>query len=147
MRATATAFLFACFTLLAGCHLQDEAADPAAPATGPELAPAPRELGSIVFRARYYRSKECMEGPKGELALGDWDAYEVVEVLKGDLPLKGIKGPQAPAGVTEGGTYLFRWTPPSNIRQEMRKARDDGFKGIWLLGEQFELVPTQKLEP
>ena len=147
MRVVGKACLLSFFVLLAGCNQQDETTNSAPAGAEPEVAPPPRELSSIVFRAKYFRTKECLPGANGTLALGLWDAYEVVEVVRGELPLKSIKGPQAPEGLKGGETYLFRWTPSADAREDIGQAREKGFKGIWLLGEHFELVPTQKFEP
>src|SRR5688572_21550221 len=64
-----------------------------------------QDPGDVVFRARYYRSKECREGPKGTFALGRWPAYEVAAVLKGELAVKRLLGPEPPGGLAEGEAY------------------------------------------
>ena len=88
--AIGAATLLALLIPLTGCQRQDEATNPGPAASVVDTAPAPREVRDIVFRAKYYRSKECVHMPNGDYALMLVYEYSVVEVVQGELHMKRL---------------------------------------------------------
>ena len=110
--------LLATFSLFTGCAPSRVDNDPP---TSPE---GPPEFTEIVFRGRYYMSKECRQFNKGEYALGLFTACEVLEVLKGEIKLKHLTNPILPETVEEGKTYTFRWAVSGFVRRSCRPQPD-----------------------
>lgn len=121
---------------LSGCSRFDDSTDSS---HVPEMAVRQEAPRDIVFRGRYFRSKECRE-LGGALALGMWGVCEIEEVVEGDLKLKYLKDVDVPADVMEGRIYTFRWKPSDSTRESLRKAEEGGFTGIWLHGDTLELI-------
>lgn len=131
--------LLAALVTIVGCLRIDEARE------SPETTATQQEPIEIVFRGRYFMSKECRPGPKGELALGLHPVCEVLEVLQGQLKLQRLMDIDLPKDVQEGETYTFRWKLSGSTQQELRKAEAGGYTGMWLGGERLEFAgPTPK---
>jgi hypothetical protein len=138
MRKTTTqyAVVMAIFTAFGGCSHVDDSTDSS---PFPEAVVAQEPSSGIVFRGRYFLSKECRQ-LGGAYALGMWGVCEVDEVIEGDLKLKLLKDVRVPADVVEGMIYTFRWKISDSDREHLRKAQDAGFTGMWLDCETLELV-------
>jgi hypothetical protein len=80
----------------------------------------------IIFKGRYFMSKECFEGPNGEWACGEWPVCRVISVEKGDLKIKYLKGVTVPAGVAEDEVHTFRWILDASDMEHLKKAQDGG---------------------
>lgn len=120
--------------------------DPTNSSPVPESAVRQESTSDIIFRGRYFVAKMCLPGPKGELALGEWGICEVIEVLKGDLKLKYLKGVHVPAGAESGQICTFRWMISDADRKKAREAEAGGFTGMWV-GVTLELVGPDKGVP
>lgn len=133
--------LSALVALSSGCSSPDDSTDSS---SVPEAAPAEVVKSDIVFRGKYFLSKECRRGPQGEYALGVWGVCEVDEVIEGDLNLKLLKNVHVPEDVVEGRIYTFRWQMSDSDKEDVRKAREGGFTGIWLDDVTLELIGSDK---
>ena len=143
MRKTTTrcAVLMAILSVFSGCSPPDDSTN-----STPDSASAvvQEESSEVVFRGRYFLSKECRQGAHGEYALGLWGVCEVVEVLEGELKLERLLDVHVPEDVVEGLNYTFRWKPSDSERERLRKAREGGFTGIWLDGKTLEVVRARE---
>jgi hypothetical protein len=122
---------------LVGCSPVDDSAEPA-PVS--ELGVVQEPPSEIVFRGRYFVSKECRRIGE-DYALGIWGVCEVDKVLQGDMKLALLKDVHVPADIVEGRLYTSRWQISDSDRERLRKAQEGGFTGMWLDGETLEVVP------
>jgi hypothetical protein len=99
------------------------------------------EATEIVFRGRFYMSRECRVGPEGEHALGLHSVCEVLDDLTGQLKLKRLIDVQLPKDAKLEETYTFRWRPSESTQMGLRKAEAGDYAGMWLGGELLEVVP------
>jgi len=129
--------LLAVISVFSGCTPPD---DPTGSPPAAEQGLAQMASSDIIFRGRYFRSKECREDATGALGLGMWGVCEVDEVVEGDLKLRVLKDVRVPADVVEGLVYTFRWKISDSDKEYLRKAQDSGYTGIWLDHEFLELV-------
>lgn len=100
-----------------------------------------QESAEIVFRGRYYMSKECRQGPNGEQhVLGLHPVCDVLEVLTGQLKLERLLDVEVPGDLQEG-EHTFRWKPSESTLKEVQKAEAGGYTGMWLGGARLEVLP------
>lgn len=131
------ALLLAILSPFIGCLRLDEATNPA---PGTDQNHTQKVSSDIVFRARYYRSKECRHTSDGSYSLGLFKVCDVVEVLQGELKVTRLVGVNLPDDLAEDATYTFRWRPSDSTRKHLRKAEEGGYTGMWVDGENLELL-------
>lgn len=131
------AVLLAIVSVFGGCTPTDGPTDSASVS---EQSIAQDRSSDIVFRGRYFLSKECTPERDGAIGMGIFGVCEVVEVLEGDLKLERLIHVHVPADVVEGLVYTFRWKISDSDRYHLRKAQEGGYRGMWLDGLTLELV-------
>src|SRR5262249_47933565 len=103
------------------------------------------DKGTIVIRAKYYRTK----GPC--IRIGDaWampvvDGFEVVQVVSGTLqatfinvrPLSG-GGPAYPKELAEGKIYTLRITPSEQTKKQLLENEKEGWRALRIDGDEIE---------
>jgi len=148
----------AVFSLFAGCSSRYEAdtASPEGPkpvaAKTPDLVDAAKDdqEETFVIRAKHYQT----EGPciqlGDDLGMPIIDAFEVVEVVEGELKIKNVlvrtlSGPGAkyPQELTEGEVYTLRLTPTKGTRQQIRENEEKGYPWLWVDEDEIEGLSTK----
>jgi hypothetical protein len=142
----------ACF-FVAGCSSQQEAANALPSGKSQQLqtkvagvAELPKQERDVfVFRAKYYQGKGPCIKIGDSLAMPAIDAFEIVEVLQGDLIAKNVDvramtqgGPSYPKKLAEGKTYTLRLRPSEKTKQQMQENRKEGFTFLWVDGDELE---------
>jgi hypothetical protein len=138
-------------SILGGCSLQNEVvSDVSKPDSneGTESEPklvTPDESEVFVIRAKYYQTTgPCIE-IGDTLAMPVIDAFEVVEVLNGDLKVESINvlamtegGSTYPKEMEEGKVYTLRLTPSERTTKQLRENQKKGRAFLWIDGDEIE---------
>ena len=141
-----------CF--LAGCSSQDEVVrDPPSAGIQNESgsvsevpAPDTQEREVLVFRGKYYKTTGPCIQLGDALGMPIIDAFDVVEVLEGNLKAKTIDvramtegGSSYPKEMEEGKIYTLRLKPSVETSEQLRENEnktDDTF--LWVDGDEIE---------
>jgi hypothetical protein len=115
------------------------------PPTGKKVVPVEQDKETFVFRAKYYRTKgPCIRIGNG-WAMPLVDAFEVVEIVKGDLQAKYIEvraltsgGSGYPKELAEGMVYTLRLTPTDRTMQQLQENQKQGSSFLCVNGEEIE---------
>lgn len=148
-------------TSLVGCAQQEEVAKESPPAsfegeptaqTASEVsAPGPQQNEVLVFRGKYYKTTGPCIQLGNTLAMPIIDAFEVVEVLAGNLKAKSIDvramsggGSSYPQDLAEGKVYTLRLTPSAGTSKQLRKNENkEGLTFLWVDGDEIEEQKTK----
>jgi hypothetical protein len=104
------------------------------PAEGPSIAgPVEKEDEVFVFRGKYSQTKGPCLQIGDALVMPAVDAFEVVEVVKGNLKAKLVivsafsgGGSGYPKELTEGREYILRLAPSERTTQKLRENEKEG---------------------
>ena len=152
-RCVVLACLLTAGSFLSGCSSRSEVDrdSPSANATNEATrdrevaAPVTPEAEVFVFRAKYHQTTgPCI--PIGDaLGMPIIDAFQVVEVLNGDLGAKSIHvramtegGSAYPKEMATGKIYTLRLTPSDATAEQLREFRNEGVTTVWINGDEIE---------
>jgi hypothetical protein len=101
---------------------------------------------AFVFRGKYYKTTgPCIDLGAGRLGMPFIDAFEVVEVLEGDLKAKHVVvramtegGSRYPTGLAEGETRTLRLVPSAETSRLLREKGKEGITFLWIDGDEIE---------
>ena len=141
-------------SLVEGCSSQSRVDGDAASAdankdtkTATEVA-APVTPGKevFVFRAKYYQTTgPCIQLDEEHLGMPIIDAFEVVEVLEGDMKAKYVNvqamtegGSRYPTELAEGEIYTLRLVPSVDTSRQLRESNQEGVTFLWIDGDEIE---------
>ena len=140
-------------SILGGCSSQQEVVrdSPSAnpkdeAASAPEVAaPVKQENEVFLFQAKYYRTTGPCIQLGDALGMPIIDAFEVVEVLEGNLKAKSINvramtegGSTYPKEMAEGKIYTLRLTPSERTTKQLRENQKEGYMFLWIDGDEIE---------
>jgi hypothetical protein len=140
----------AAVSFLVGCSPQPgialDSTPEGEPATkAPDVSPVKPEKEVFIFRARYYHTKGPCIQIGNDIAMPVVDAFEVIEVVQGDLHAETIKvqplsagGSGYPKELVEGKTYTLRLTPSERTKEQLRENQQKGYSWIWADGHEIE---------
>ena len=141
-------------SFLGGCSSQDEVVTNSRssnkkidPERAPQVsAPEMNRKQVIVFRGKYYKTTGPCIQLGDALGMPMIDAFEVAEVLEGNLKAKTIDvramtegGSSYPKEMVEGKIYTLRLTPSDKTTKQLREnenKEDDTF--LWIDGDEIE---------
>lgn len=101
---------------------------------------------AFVFRAKYYQTTgPCIELGEGRRGTPFIDAFEVVEVLEGDIKAKHVHvramsegGSRYPTELAEGKIYTLRLVPSVETSRQLRENEKKGATVLWIDGDEIE---------
>ena len=143
-------------SLPAGCVSQEEGAtksDSSAPEGEREtkrenvtLVTDTDERDAFVFRGKYYQTTgPCIDLGQGRRGMPFVDAFEVVEVLEGDIKAKHVVvramsegGPRYPTDLVDGKVYTLRLVPSLETSRQLREKEKEGVTFLWIDGDEIE---------
>jgi hypothetical protein len=135
--------LLSLFAIMIGCASENAPDQPQTQAEPEDDGPETE----LIFRGRYYLSKECREG-KAELGLGMQPTCEIEEVLQGELKLKELKGFQRLENGKDFVVYTFRWRISARMEKWLRKVEEAGYEVVWLKPwDVLEIIDAEKPAP
>ncbi len=148
------------FSLPGGCVSREEVATKSPSSDAENGTEARRENVAIVsderptfvFRGKYYRTTgPCIELGAGRLGMPFIDAFEVVEVLAGDVKAKHVVvramtegGSRYPTKLAEGKTYTLRLVSSAETSRQLREKRKEGVTFLWIDGDDLEEQNAEK---
>jgi hypothetical protein len=110
-----------------------------------EIVPVKQEKEVFVFRAKYFQTKGPCIKIGNAIAMPVIDAFEVVEVVKGNLKAKSILvrpftrgGSAYPQKLTEGKVYTLRLTLSERTKQKLQENDQNGTTYVGIDGDQLE---------
>jgi hypothetical protein len=120
--------------------------DPVGPVQTPLLAH--QQPGVAVFQGKFYRMRlPCIHLPDGSWVMPAGDGFEVVRVIRGQLPASLIevrlfsdKGKAYPENPVPGQVYTLRLTPAERTKQQLRENQTTGRTGLDVDGNEIEHV-------
>jgi hypothetical protein len=125
-------YLTAALSFLIGCSSREEGASDSIPVKKEEAkAQGPVDPGKkgneiFIFRAKYYQTDGPCIFSGSTVSMPIVDAFQIIEVVKGDLKAKGIIvralsecGPGYPKELAVGKVYTLCLTPSERTKQQL----------------------------